>query len=720
MFDKSPFSLSGRIDQLRFRAPSGYTVLQLQPKNPESPKVMVVGYCQEGLESGQIIELTGYWQEHPRHGKQFFAEHYTLAAQVVPLEKFLVHYIKGVGLATAKKLITTFGEDLFEVLNQSPEQIKVLAGIKGRVYATIIASWQSQKSFLEILLFLTEHGLPYFQANKIVKRFGKDSRTIIENNPYCLFEEIDGIGFQTADKLAIKLGFNQEDPRRILGGFLFLLKSAIRDGHCGIFETDLFTQANTLLALPIDPMQAVLQDAAKNKKLVCDTLNQVPCVFLVSLWEQEQAIAKKLKKMCNRPVGNVKLLLKNLIDVIDSEKLPLTQEQQAAIYQAIQSPVFVLTGGPGVGKTTLIKILVRLFKKQNISFALAAPTGRAAKRISESTGHTAKTLHRLLEYDPYAMTFRYDGENYLPVKALVIDESSMIDVPLCATVLAALSPDTRLIFVGDVDQLSAVGPGEVLGGLIGSGKIPFFSLKEIFRQAASSQIIVNAHRVNQGLMPVVDKHASRDFFLIRAGDIDAQQQKILHIATEQLSDRFGFNPLEEIQVITPMNGGPLGVDNLNRLLQEKLNSAHPDKREWRQGDSVFREGDKVLQIINNYEKNVFNGDLGVIHNIDPSRQKMRVFFDKQPIEYALKECEQLKLAYAMTVHKSQGSEYPAVIVVLSLSQRILLKRNLLYTAMTRGKKCVVVVSDLAPLKFAIEQGERVKRISKLEELLREF
>ncbi len=717
---ESPISLQGRIEKVIFTNPdNGYTVLQLKVKDKTQDKVTVVGYFDKAFTQEQVT-FYGNWQEHALHGRQFMALLCEQITQSLPMEKFLVEYIDGVGPSYAKKLIDKFGDELSTILNKNPERLKEVAGVGESRYQQIVSSWQAQRSSHEMVLFLTSHGLHFGQAAKVAKRYGAKAIDIVNENPYRLIEDIEGIGFQTADNLALKLSFAVDDSRRLQGGLLYLLQQATRDGHCGMPQARLLEKARDLLKVTLKPLEDALHEAKEREQIVLTTAQGVRCVFLPMLYQQEQIIATGLKAlMASKVDEDAKSLMQLLEKVIEEEDLPLTEEQQQAAFLALNSKVFVLTGGPGVGKTTLIKILLKVFLKQNKSVALGAPTGRAAKRISESTGENAKTIHRLLEYDAFTHTFGYHPHFPLPYDVVILDESSMLDVPLCASVVQALKEGTQIIFVGDVDQLSAVGPGDVLKSLIRSGKIPFYALKAIFRQAATSQIIVNAHRVNQGLMPSVEKNDSRDFFLIRSNNPQEQQQKIVDIIINSLPLRFGISAIDDIQLLSPMNGGPLGVDNLNMLLQERLNPATDDKKEMKHHNGVLRVDDKVIQIVNNYEKNVFNGDVGRIIKIDNNLRKFVVMFDKTEIEYQFKEIEQLRLAYAITIHKSQGSEYPAVVVSLSMSQRIMLKRNLLYTAMTRGKACVVVIGEPEALTCAIKRGEVLTRVNKLEDWLKD-
>jgi exodeoxyribonuclease V alpha subunit len=434
------------------------------------------------------------------------------------------------------------------------------------------------------------------------------------------------------------------------------------------------------------------------------------------LWQQEQMISHKIKALLARKKDvNTEELLVSLKELAKSFTLSI--EQYQALEEALHSQVFVLTGGPGVGKTTSVNTLVEIFKKNNLRIALAAPTGRAAKRLQEATEFTAKTIHRLLEYDSFTKKFNLNQYFQLPIDVLIVDEASMLDVPLCAALLQAMPDDARLILVGDVDQLSSVGPGEVLRSCIASNKVPYFALTKIFRQGTMSQIVINAHRVNAGLLPETDNNIEQDFYRIRACDPNDYIKKLAMIVAERLPARFDFCPFQDIQVISPMNIGLLGINNLNKALQQALNPASQEKAEIKQYEGYLREGDKVIQTVNNYEKNVFNGDIGRITAIYPQNNKLTVNFEQQKVEYQAKEIEQLQLAYAITVHKAQGSEYPAVVIVMSMAHKTMLKRNLLYTAITRGKKCVVLLCEEKALQLAVTTHEVATRINKLEEWL---
>lgn len=715
-------TLTGKVEKVIFHNPdNGYSVLHILAEAPHNKVVVVGNFSQVFV--GAYLSLQGVWQQHPTHGQQLAARSYTL--QTPPAEsgtqKFLIQYLEGVDKATLKKLQDAFGEDLVDVLNHKPERLREVSGIGKKRYKNILQSWDTHKGSHEVMVYLTSLHVSYPMAIRIYKRYGPQTLTKVKTNPYQIIEEIEGFTFEMADNIARQCAIEPSDLIRLRAGLWYVLQKGTQYGHCGMENTQLLRQAAVLLREPMLLLEETLEAMIAQKTIIQDTVKSTDCVFVPELWEQEKLIAEKLKELLATPIAkkNKKqpALLKTLQAEIKKEALTLSEEQNAAIEQALASKVFVITGGPGVGKTTILRLLANVFKQSEMRVLLGAPTGRAAKRLSEVTRMPAKTIHRLLEYDPFSETFGFNSEKLLNAEVVIIDEASMLDVPLCAAILEALPYNARIYFVGDVDQLPSVGPGDVLSGCIHSGKIPYYLLQTIFRQQASSQIIINAHRVNQGLMPVVDPDLTPDFYLVGAPNIEEQQSKIVTIVSERLGARFGFHPLEDIQVLSPMNEGPLGVNILNQLLQEALNPASVDTPQMAYRGGVFREGDKVIQIINDYDKNVFNGDIGRISAVHVGAKKIEVLFDQQKIEYPYKELEQLRLAYAISIHKSQGSEYPAVVVVLSLQQKMMLKRNLLYTAISRGKSCVVIVGASAAVQCAVNTKTVSTRIHKLEEWL---
>jgi exodeoxyribonuclease V alpha subunit len=711
--------LSGKIEKIVYQNPeNGYTVIQLSTKDEAHAKVTVVGYFTHSFLAGQVT-FEGAWQTHPTHGQQFFAKSMTNEESDVDAisEMLLARQLEGIGQSFAQKLLQKFGSELPEILETRPERIKEVPGIGKQRYQKILKSWKKYRDSHESMVFLMSHQMSMGLAAKIYDKYANNTIQHIEDDPYQLIQDIEGIGFQTADNVARSMAMSQDDPRRLEAGVLHSLQQATQYGHCGIEQKKLIWQTSRLLQVNESSIQTILEDMIEGKKVVQDQVKSLTCIFPNELYYQEQQIAKHFKRLMGSvPDAQTKNLHVLLDKAVNAENMVFSEEQLQAMERALEEKVFVITGGPGVGKTTIVRWLVKVFMQAKKEVALAAPTGRAAKRLTEITGVEAKTIHRLLEYDPYSKRFRFQEHSPLPYNVIILDEASMIDVPLCAAVLEAISDDARVIIVGDADQLASVGPGDVLRSLIQSQVVPCQLLNTIFRQKDSSRIVENAHRINHGMMPLIDVEGEQDFYWVNAENEDIQQQKMLKIITERVPLRFGCEP-RHIQVLSPTNEGPLGVNTLNRLLQQALNPAAHAKAEVKHRDRVFREGDKVLQVVNDYEKNVFNGDIGYIKIVDSDLKRLTVVFDQQTVEYPIKEWDQLKLAYGITVHKSQGSEYPAVIVVMSMRQKMMLTRNLLYTAVSRGKSCVVVLCEKMALEQAVRTQTTSTRMNKLEEWL---
>ncbi|MGE3320407.1 MAG: ATP-dependent RecD-like DNA helicase [Candidatus Berkiella sp.] len=715
---KELVKMSGKVAKVIFNRPdNGYTVMQVEISGNKA-KIMVVGNFPVALSEDDLIQFEGSWQNHPTHGKQFFADTLNLAQEVGAQEKLFIHQIDGVGPSFANKLQQAFGDNLKDILENSPHRLKEVPGIGQMRFTKIMDSWAQIRDSHDAMLFLTSRGIGFAQATKIHKQYGEFTVEKLTHNPYRMIDEVEGVGFVMTDNFAKHLAIEDNDPRRLLAGMAHVLALETRFGHCGMIRDKLLMQSANVLKVSRSELEAIMNYLIEEKKVIPETVKGQACLFEPVLWQQEQLIAHKIKVQLQRErdvnTDDLLVTLKGL-----EKTRTLSKEQYQAIAQALNSSVFVLTGGPGVGKTTSVNTLVEIFNQNQLRVALCAPTGRAAKRLTEATQNQAKTIHRLLEYDSFSKRFKHNQFEPLPVDVLIIDEASMLDVPLCAAVLQALPEDARLILVGDVDQLSSVGPGEVLRSLITSNAVPYFALTQIFRQATSSQIVVNAHRVNQGLLPETDNDTAQDFYRVEARDTQDYLRKIATIVGDRLPSRFGFSPFTDIQVISPMNIGPLGINNINKVLQQTLNPKLQEKEEIKHYDGVLREGDKVIQLVNNYDKNVFNGDIGTIAAIYPTSHKVVVDFEQQKIEYQAKEIEQLQLAYAITVHKSQGSEYKAVVVVLSMAQKTMLKRNLLYTAITRGKQCVVLLCEQSALVLSVNTHEVATRINKLEEWLQD-
>jgi exodeoxyribonuclease V alpha subunit len=568
----------------------------------------------------------------------------------------------------------------------------------------------------EIMLFLHSNGVGTSRAVRIYKTYGADAVQLISENPYRLARDIRGIGFLTADQIAAKLGIEKTALIRVRAGISFALAEAMDDGHCGLPADELIPLAQKLLEVSAELVETALGLELQDGTVIADHLDNRRCIFLAGLYHAEREIAAKLETLANgKPPWPVIDADKAIPWVEARTKLALADSQSRALRTALISNVLVITGGPGVGKTTLVNSILKILLAKNVSIDLCAPTGRAAKRLSDSTGLEAKTIHRLLETDPKSGTFRRNEEMPLDCDLLVIDETSMVDVPLMRSVLRALPDRAALLLVGDVDQLPSVGPGQVLADIIGSGAVPVVRLTEVFRQAAESRIVTNAHRINQGLMPDLAAAEGGDFYFVDAADPEDGISKLLTIVRERIPKRFGLNPVRDIQVLCPMNRGGLGARSLNIELQKVLNP--PGEIRIERFGWTFCPGDKVMQIENDYDKEVYNGDLGLVSRIDMEEGEIAVDFEGREVVYGFGELDELVLAYATTIHKSQGSEYPAVVIPLAMQHYMMLQRNLVYTGVTRGKRLVVLVGQRKALAIAVKGAQTRRRWSKLREWL---
>jgi exodeoxyribonuclease V alpha subunit len=605
---------------------------------------------------------------------------------------------------------------VFDVIEQTPARLKEVAGIGPKRADSIVAAWADQKTIREIMIFLHSHGVGTSRAVRIFKTYGADAIRLISENPYRLARDIRGIGFKSADQIAEKLGIEKTAMIRARAGVGYALTEAMDEGHCGLPLTQLVPMAVKLLEVPPEIIEIALDLELQDGEVVSDTVDGERCIFLAGLHRAERAVAERLRKLAAGELPWPSIVADKAIPWVETKVgIILAPSQREAVRVALQSKVFVITGGPGVGKTTLVNSILKILGVKGVRIALAAPTGRAAKRLSETTGLEAKTIHRLLEVDPMHGGFRRNDEHPLECDLLVIDETSMIDVPLMNALLKAVPDHAALILVGDVDQLPSVGPGQVLADIIASGAVPVVRLTEVFRQAAKSRIIVNAHRINQGLMPEWVQDPTSDFHFVECTDPEDGVAKILHIVRERIPARYHLDPIRDIQVLSPMNRGGLGARSLNIDLQKALNPAGELRVErfgW-----TFAVGDKVMQVENDYDREVYNGDLGVIRGIDPETSEMVIDFDGREVAYGFGELDEIVLAYTTTIHKSQGSEYPAVVIPLTTQHYPMLQRNLLYTAVTRGKRLVVIVGQRKAMAIAVKGSGSRRRWSKLREWL---
>jgi len=700
-------NLQGTVERVTFHNPdSGFCVLQVRVAE-HSDTVSIVGKAAQ-VRAGESIRAEGAWQVDKTYGRQFKAERLQLSVptQGANVEKYLASgVVKGVGKHYAKLLVKTFGDEVFDVLEHNPERLREVNGLGKKRSKQILSGWNEQKSGRDVMFFLQTHGIGAERAAKIRKFYGEKAIEKIKANPYCLAQDISGIGFKTADAIAQSLEIPLDSPLRARAGIQYVLQECRDEGHCAMPKNVLIENAVKLLEIPAEIIDEAIDAEISAKKLIVESTDDELLIFLKSLHQAEISIAQDLQRLQRTaPVWH------ELDDEIS--EIELSASQRAALTQALQAKVFIITGGPGVGKTTVVKSLLKLLKANKLQIDLCAPTGRAAKRLTETTGLVAKTIHRLLEFDPMSRRFKKNAEEPLATDLVIVDEASMIDVELMRDLLRAIPDQAGLFLIGDVDQLPSVGPGAVLSDIIASKKVPTAFLTEIFRQATSSHIVLNAHRINQGeMLLTADKNQLNDFYFINSDSPSSIGNTVVELVSERIPQRFGFDPLRDIQVLSPMNRGPVGSRVLNAALQKKLNGdAEPQLQYF---DWVFTPGDKVIQMVNNYDKDVFNGDIGQIVAIDVENGTVTVDYYGRDVKYERNQLQEIALAYAMSIHKSQGSEYPAVVIVLAMQHSRMLVRNLLYTAVTRGKKLVVIVGQAQALAQAIKTQQAGSRITRL-------
>jgi len=698
-------------------AENGFCVLRVKARG-QRDLVAVVGHA-AAISAGEFISATGLWTTDREHGVQFKAAQVTTTPPTTleGIEKYLGSgMIRGIGPVYARALVQAFGEQVFELIEQEPGRLREVTGIGAKRAARIVAGWAEQKAVREIMLFLHAHGVGTSRAVRIFKTYGQDAIALITENPYCLARDIRGIGFRTADQVAAKLGIEKTAMIRVRAGLSFGLAEATGQGHCGLPVSELTRATSGLIEVEPGLIEAALGLELRDGDLMADTVDGEPCVFLAGLYRSEQAIAERLRALSEgAPPWPVIDPVRAIPWVEGKTGLALAPSQAAALRRAVAAKALVITGGPGVGKTTLVNSILKVLSAKGVEVALCAPTGRAAKRLAESTGLEARTIYRLLEADPKTGGFKRGEAHPLGCGLLVVDECSMVDVPLMRSLLQALPDRAALLLVGDVDQLPSVGPGQVLADVIASGAVPVIRLTEVFRQAAASRIVTNAHRINAGAMPELTAPDGSDFFFVDAAEPEDAARKLLAVVSSRIPARFGFDPVRDVQVLCPMNRGGLGARALNIELQRALNPPGPERVErfgW-----TFCPGDKVMQVANDYERDVFNGDLGIVSAIDAEEGALTVSFDGRAVEYGFGELDELVLAYATTIHKAQGSEYPVVVIPLATQHYAMLARNLLYTGVTRGTRLVVIVGSRKALAMAVRGGAR-RRWSKLREWLR--
>jgi len=715
--------LDGTVERYVFRAEDGgFAVARFVTTGHE--QVTIVGEL-VGVQEGLPLRLRGRWVTDRKYGRQFRLETYQLRTPetLVGIERFLGSgIIPGIGPELAKRLVGKFQMETLEVIDRDPARLTEVIGIGAARAAKIAEAFAAHRHVQDVMVFLRGHGVSAAFAARIYKKYGKDSISIVRSNPYRLAHEVRGIGFRTADSIAEQLGIARDAPERLEAGLLHLLETGSEDGHLHLPDGELLAATSELLAVSGELLPPRLAALELRRLVVRETLgDRGPCTSLPWAYTAEAESAQLLAALSRTPARAIALDVQQAIQAFEVVTgVQLAAQQRRAVEAALVDKCVVITGGPGVGKTTIVKAIVHLAELGKRRVALAAPTGRAAKRLGEATVHEAMTIHRLLEYAPHEGGFQRDQQNPLDIDMLVVDEASMVDAQLFRAVLAALRPDARLVLVGDVDQLPSVGAGSVLADVIASEAAVVIRLTEIFRQAAESKIVVSAHEINSGRMPTLDPPATgaADFYFIGRDDPEAARATIVELVAERIPQRFGFDAIGDVQVLAPMHRGDLGTQALNHALQERLNPGVPGATEVVRGDRVFRRGDKVMQLRNDYDKSVFNGDIGVITAIDGDEGTVRVEFDGRSVVYERAELDQLVHAYAVSIHKSQGSEYAAVVMSIATQHYMMLQRSLLYTGVTRGKRLVVIVGSKRAVGLAVKNADARRRYTWLAERVR--
>ena len=744
-------TIKGFVDHIIFQnADNGYTVLSLSTEDGED---ILVGMM-KGISQGDSIQAEGDYIEHPVYGVQFKVSAFktVMPEDAASMERYLASgAVKGIGSALAARIVKKFGEDTFRIMEEEPERLVEIKGISERIAREISAQMEEKKDMREAFLYLQQFGITNALAVKIYNTYGNRLYTVLQENPYKMAEDIDGVGFKIADEIAGRIGIHTDSDYRIRSGILYVLLQAVQEGHMYLPGKVLLTRAAELLGIEEQHIEPQISNLAMDRKIVVKKPSKEDDiqVFAATCYYAEMNCARMLLEL-NIPMegdGNLlpaqeELIRKRIRTITQAAELELDALQEKAVLECVKNGVFVLSGGPGTGKTTTINTIIRFFEAERLDIFLAAPTGRAAKRMTETTGYEARTIHRMLELTGSLgedggrnIRFERNEENPLEADVIIIDEMSMVDIHLLQALLKAIVPGTRLILVGDVDQLPSVGPGQVLRDIMASGAFPMIVLKKIFRQAQESGIVVNAHRINDGEQPVLD-NKSKDFFFLERDNVNVIYKHMVQLITEKLPKYVGTDAFE-IQVMTPMRKGNLGVETLNRILQQYVNPPASDKKEYAVGETVFREGDKVMQIKNNYDLEweivsrygipidkglgIFNGDMGRILQINEFAGNIVVEYDEhRRVTYPFEQVEELELAYAITIHKAQGSEYAAVVMPLLTGPRMLFNRNLLYTGVTRAKACVTILGSSMIIGEMVRNAEVNARYTALATRIKEL
>lgn len=731
-------TIKGYVDHIIYQnKDNGYAVLSM---NVDDEEEICVGIFR-GVDNGENLEITGEYVEHPSYGFQFKANSFKVVEpdDLLSMERYLGSgAIKGVGEALAKRIVKRFGKDTFRVIEEEPERLVEVKGISERIAQQITDQMIEKREIREAFLFLQKYGITNTLAVKIYEKYGMGMYGILKENPYRLAEDIQGVGFRLADEIAEKIGIHTDSDYRIRSGILYTLLQASLEGHMFLPMRVLMRRSADLLQVPEEAIRAQIQNLHMDHKVVVKKTTDEPEVYAFPYYYAELNCARMLRElnvlMESELLDSEEKRIETILQrILKEQGLELDELQKNAVLECVKHGIMILSGGPGTGKTTTINTIIRYFDEEGMDILLAAPTGRAAKRMTEATGYEARTIHRMLEInggmeDGSRARFERNGENPLEADVVIIDEMSMVDIYLFQSLLEAVSVGTRLILVGDVDQLPSVGPGQVLQDLIESKSFPTVMLKKIYRQAGESDIVMNAHRINMG-QKIALNNKSKDFFFLPRNDVQVIYKHMIQLITEKLPRYVEAQPYD-IQVLTPMRKGSLGVETLNEILQRYLNPADPSRKEHAAGDRIFREGDKVMQIKNNYQleweivsqygiridsgSGVFNGDIGTIRRIREESSTVQVEYDEHRlVEYTFSQLDEIELAYAITIHKSQGSEYPAVLLPLLSGPKMLMNRNLLYTAVTRARKCVTILGSQEVVDGMIENENQYHRYTGL-------
>ena len=710
-----PVSLEGIVERVTFEsAASSYRVIKLAVAGrPE--RLAVVGSFPP-TPVGARVRVHGLLELDPRHGEQLRVESLIELAPdtLAGLEKYLASgLIKGVGPKLAQRIVATFGLDALRVLEEDTDRLREVDGLGDKRRTALARAWREQRSLRDVMVFLQAHGASPALATRIVRRYGPHAMNVVSREPYRLALDVNGVGFKTADRIAATIGVLPDSPQRMQAGVLQVVHDLTEAGHVWTPQLDVTTLAARMLGLEGDDedvrgrINRALEACVLMGRVVLEPGGEERAVFAAEMHAAEVRLSERLAQLAAARPQPLQGVAEAIERFETQARVELAPEQRSAVEEAARRQALVVTGGPGVGKTTIVRAILAVLARSGVVVRLAAPTGRAAKRLSDATGAEATTLHRLLDFDPKSASFKRDRHRPIEAGAVVVDETSMLDLPTADALAQAIAPGTRLLLVGDVDQLPSVGPGAVLRDVIASGVIPCVRLRQIFRQAARSLIVTNAHRINDGELPVTGGAAAdADFFIVERRDPERARATVLELVASRIPDRFGLDPVRDIQVLTPMNRGPAGAIALNEALQAALN---PDGAALVRGARTYRVGDKVMQLRNDYDKNVYNGDVGLVASIDPEESAMIVRFDGRDVAFDASDLDNLVLAYACTVHKSQGSEYPAVVIPLLTTHFVMLSKNLLYTAVTRGKRLVVLVCDPRALELAIARGRPDRR-----------